>query len=1076
MSTTPRTGSVFVGRDAETTALRAALDDAAAGRGRFVVVSGEPGIGKTSLVRRFADEARARATVAWGHAVDLGAAPAYWPFVAVLRRALDGLDAAALALDPLVGLLPELSARLPSPRPPPADAGRARYELFDAVTRTLHAAARQRPLAVLLDDAHAADPATLELLRFVARASATEPLLIVATRRSVDLRATPEAVDALHRLDREATILPLAPLPSAAIRAMADALGVEAPEAVIDTVAGTSGGNPLFADALLRAAAAGSRRLPGHLAGMLSDRLAQAPASARAVLAVVAVSGRPVTLPLVAGALDLPLTAVVEGAREALREALLAETDEAHVDLAHPLFREVLLGDLPPAEAARAHAALARAVARIYGDDETHAGEVARHLLAAARHDPSLRAEAIAVTRRAAAHAMRLAAFEDAVRLLRGALAEAGPPSGEALPLRLQLAEAALAAGEPEVAREAATSAGRLADAARDVEASARAALLYARTVEFGLPDPEKFRRLEVAVAALGDTPSALACRARGTLALELWCVPGESARRDALSAEALSMARSLGSPELLAFALAARIQARWGPGAVDERRALTEEFAALALRSPDPEARLEAHRSRLNLLVQVGDLAAARAVADEYARLAASLRRPQLRYNALIRLGLFPTLTGDLAAIAAGNAEALAAGVAARDPQAETIYASQEVLLGEEMRDPDRLRMHLPTLERDAARVANLGLYGAIALRGRLALGETARARADLDRLLAGGLEAMPEGLFTLAAWCLLAESVVALGDRERAEGLVRLLAPYARMHAAIGATYSFGSAARYLGLCRELAGDVEGAREAFESALAANEALGATRWSAYTKADLARVLAARDPSRSRSLREEARRTARSLGLARLLASLEPETVVGAPRTATLVCEGAVWRVADGERVARVRDQVGLRHVARLVSRPGEPVHAVELALGGDVEAGAAAARGGTGPALDGRAKRQYRERLAAIEGELEEARGWGDAARERRLRAELDALAAELTRAVGLGGRDRAQGSPAERCRVRVTKAIQRAVTAVGAELPSLGAHLAASLRTGTLCVYAPAPGEAPAWTLDHGSRRRA
>jgi hypothetical protein len=111
----------------------------------------------------------------------------------------------------------------------------------------------------------------------------------------------------------------------------------------------------------------------------------------------------------------------------------------------------------------------------------------------------------------------------------------------------------------------------------------------------------------------------------------------------------------------------------------------------------------------------------------------------------------------------------------------------------------------------------------------------------------------------------------------------------------------------------------------------------------------------------------------------------------------------------------------------------------------------------------FDPQAKAAYRRRLHELEEDLEEARSWGDPERAARAEQEMDALTQELLRGAGLGGRNRALPSPAERARVSVTKAIRKAVTMIARQCPALGDHLAASVRTGRYCSYAP-PGEAP------------
>jgi hypothetical protein len=180
----------------------------------------------------------------------------------------------------------------------------------------------------------------------------------------------------------------------------------------------------------------------------------------------------------------------------------------------------------------------------------------------------------------------------------------------------------------------------------------------------------------------------------------------------------------------------------------------------------------------------------------------------------------------------------------------------------------------------------------------------------------------------------------------------------------------------------------------------------------------------------------------------------------------------------AEGETI-NLRDVKGLRYIACLLG-PGKEIHVLELvsAVEGWTD-GAGRARaagdglgagqpGDLGPVLDARAREEYRGRLDELRADLEEARSFGDNERAARLEEEIDALVGELARAVGLGGRDRPQSSPAERARVNVTKAIRTAIKLIERQSPALAEHLTASIRTGRFSSYAP-PGEAPpAWRL--------
>ena len=118
----------------------------------------------------------------------------------------------------------------------------------------------------------------------------------------------------------------------------------------------------------------------------------------------------------------------------------------------------------------------------------------------------------------------------------------------------------------------------------------------------------------------------------------------------------------------------------------------------------------------------------------------------------------------------------------------------------------------------------------------------------------------------------------------------------------------------------------------------------------------------------------------------------------------------------------------------------------------------------GDAGEMLDARAKDAYRRRLAEIEDDIEQARALEDTEREMQADAERDFLVRELSRAVGLHGRDRRAASTSERARVSVTRAVRQAIVRVGEHHPELGEHLDRTIRTGTYCAYVPDP-SAPA-----------
>ena len=242
----------FVARADEVQRLRRSWAAARRGEARMALLAGEPGIGKTSLAAHLALEAHDE-----GGSVLLGrchpeALVPYEPFVEALRQLPDSTlreDAAVLAR-----VMPELGSE-EAPSPAGSDDQATRYLLFDAVARALNAAARQRPVLLVLDDLHWAESPTLLLLRHVMRAAEGAPLLIVATYRTTEAAGTEQVISSVASLGRDL------PLERVALAGLADAEVGE----LIRALAGRpsslplgsamrhdTAGNPLFVGQLLR--------------------------------------------------------------------------------------------------------------------------------------------------------------------------------------------------------------------------------------------------------------------------------------------------------------------------------------------------------------------------------------------------------------------------------------------------------------------------------------------------------------------------------------------------------------------------------------------------------------------------------------------------------------------------------------------------------------------------------------------------------------------------------------------------------------------------------------------------------
>lgn len=267
----------FVGREHELGELEAGLDDARSGRGRFFLVTGEPGIGKSRLADELAAHAASTGMLVLRAASgEGGGTPAYWSFIQLIRAALGGADRDSLlkrlgaehaphVMQDVAQLIPELrqlvaAPALPSAPPPPAEHEQARFRLSESIAMVLRALAAITPLMLVVEDLHDADQASLLMLRFVVRQLKDAPVLILGTYRGVEVERSPALSHLIGDLTREGTQVPLFALSRADTARMIEerARVAVGPRLVSDIYQATAG-NPLFIDGLVRVLAAEGR-------------------------------------------------------------------------------------------------------------------------------------------------------------------------------------------------------------------------------------------------------------------------------------------------------------------------------------------------------------------------------------------------------------------------------------------------------------------------------------------------------------------------------------------------------------------------------------------------------------------------------------------------------------------------------------------------------------------------------------------------------------------------------------------------------------------------------------------------
>ena len=199
----------LLGRTRELADLDATLEETSAGHGGLVLLTGEPGIGKTRLATALGERAAGDGhRVAWARGWDGGGAPAFWPWVQIVRALAADRDDDALRTELGAGarwvaqLAPELRERLDLPEAGDLESEQARFALFDAVTVFLRNTAAREPLVVLLDDLHTADLPSLLLLAFLARALSETRVLVITTHHEAGPRRGPEVEAVFGELTR----------------------------------------------------------------------------------------------------------------------------------------------------------------------------------------------------------------------------------------------------------------------------------------------------------------------------------------------------------------------------------------------------------------------------------------------------------------------------------------------------------------------------------------------------------------------------------------------------------------------------------------------------------------------------------------------------------------------------------------------------------------------------------------------------------------------------------------------------------------------------------------------------------
>jgi tetratricopeptide (TPR) repeat protein len=1020
-------------------------------------------------------------------------------------------------------IVAEVAEVLPDVRLPlPIEADGGRFRLFDAVAAFLRNAGGMQPLMLVLDDLHAADAPSILLLRFVVRELGDARVMVLGAYRDIELDPGHPLTAALAELSREpaATHLELLGLTEADVgRLILQTTGAMPGEGVVAAVHRYTDGNPLFVGEVARLLAAEGRldrtgdraglrlAVPEGIREIIGRRVARLPEQCCKILGLASVFGREFSLPTLEQLSRVSAGELLDILDDGIAARVVAAVpgSPGRLRFTHALIRDTVYEGIPAGQRVRLHQQAGEALETLYAQDlGPHLAEVAHHFFEAAAGGDAGKAAGYA--ERAGQRAMALLAYEEAARLFRMALAAlslARPPGQDRARCRLLLAlgDALTRMGERQAAREELRLAAGLARQYGMAEELGQAALAYAGRGlwERGASDRQVIPLLEEARAMLAKNQGAGPLRARvlAQLAVALRDQP-DRGPREALSREAVALARTLGDPSTLGYTLSCRLNALMGPDDPQERLEIAEELWALGRAAQDTALEQAGVQHRAMVFLETGRMAEYRQALDAAQRLAAELRQPAASFIATVANASLALLEGRFADAAAVVESALRFGASSVPWDAVIFSQVQRFAL---RREDGRLAEMEPAIRRSVAEFPTRPLFRCLLARLFAELGDDDQARSVFEELATGRFAVIPVNNDLLLSLAHLAEVAWFLRDADRAAVLRGLLLPY-RGLVVDTLEVSTGAVDRYLGLTALTAGDLQNAERHLHDALDLNARIGARPWTARTQADLARLLVARDRpgdrERAAGLLAAALGTARQLGmtafaeragddLAHTRGDSRPgqpplrgaKAAEGAASWPVFHREGEYWSIAFAGEAFRLKDVKGLHYLAHLLRHPGREFHVLDLAATGQA-AGAGGARpspareddlhqarfSGTGPILDEQAKAAYRSRLRDLEEELAEATTWADPVRAAKARQERQFLADELSAAVGLGGRDRPAGSPAERARVSITKAVRIALSRIRAHSPALAGHLDATIHTGTFCCYTPDPRAPITW----------
>ncbi len=901
---TQRPAVGVIGRVNELEVLDTCAKRVAAEEGREVVLlSGEPGQGKTTLVSELARHVHESGmTVLLGRCDEEVGAP-YRPFAESLSHFVSHAPESLLRSHvsdhggELSRMVPALQKRLGElPPPQSTDPDTERYLLYSAVVGLLEEASRQRPVVLVLDDLHWADKPSLQLLRHLVANSSASGLVILGTYRDAELSASHPLTEALGGLLREQGVssMHLTGLEDAGVIAfMKAAAGHELDDAAVGLahqLYRETDGNPFFVAEMLRNLsesgtiyqdeeghwtakdAEATFALPNSVRAVIGSRLARLGDDASKLLSTASVIGRDFDLDLLTAATGVHEDDAIDLLEQAQHAALVTEVPDTpgRYTFSHALVQHTLYEDLGGTRRTRLHKAVGEAIEGLYGENsDARLGELARHFLLATR--PTDVDKAISYARRAGEAALAALAPDEAVGYFSQALELATQKSpvdaSGRIDLLIGLGTAQRQAGIASF-RETLLEAARRAQELGDTDRLVSAALANNRGFfsSFGQLDVEKVDVLEAALDALPGTNSSERARLLATLCSEL-TYHSSLERRLALADEAKAIANRLGDQGVFVDVVTRFSNAIVAPSTLARGLAdIAEVFAAA--RDLDNFTLAPAITNSCQLAVRSGQFELAKEHQSILRTRAEKIRQPLDLWVASYTAASLALLHGDIEEAEEHATAALEIGLASGQPDAFAYYGVQLIMI----RTEEGRLGELESVIADAVEQnPSIPAYEAVLAAAHLDAGNEEAARELVEEAAARSF-ALPEDQPWFDGIAYYAAVVIELQLRAHAAQLINLLSPFSEQIPDNGLTPE-PPVATFLGGLATVLERFDEADSYFEQAAELN-ARGEMKYAAaYTNMLWGWMLRTRngpgDANRSGALLEQARECAASHGYA---------------------------------------------------------------------------------------------------------------------------------------------------------------------------------------------------------------